>query len=239
MFVFVFQANLITLHCLFPFLLISRFLFMGTITMLTQKHYYNKHLLFTNSWLCLVYFRLLSHRQLCNGVYPARRVACYLTLPRLHSSRWPADCWVWPASTVEEAVPAAVGHSMRAAGTFTTSLVSTENARTHFVFICCLLSPYSVHSVPLCPLRLEYCLFEPGRPQGVQSGGPAEGVSAGHDPTTLHISIHHWPEMSSHTPTLQSSPLSHAVPVRVPTQLTHENNSARRTPDCLNFHVLR
>lgn len=85
------------------------------------------------------------------------------------------------------------------------------------------------------PLRLEHCLFEPGRPQGIQPGGPAEGVSAGHDSPTLHISIHHWPEMSSHTPTLQPSPLSHAVPVRVPTQLTHENNSARRTPDCLNF----
>lgn len=121
--------------------------------MFTKNTSVQRHLLFPNSWLCLVYFRLLSHRQLCNEVYPARRVACYLTLPRLHSSQWPADCWVWPASTVEEAVPAAVGHSMRAAGTFTTSLVSTENTRahthTHFLFlfvvycllILCTLSP--------------------------------------------------------------------------------------------------
>lgn len=99
---------------------------------------------------CFVSARPLSHKRLYSEVYPARRVVCYLTLPRPHSSRWPADCWVWPASAVGEAVPAAVSHSTRAADRFTTSPVSAHTrSHTHTLLIVWLLPPHFGSSVPV------------------------------------------------------------------------------------------
>lgn len=104
--------------------------------------------------------------------------------------------------------------------------------------------------------RSEYCLSKSGShwgPQGIQPSGPSAGVSARHDSPTLHIPVHQRAEMSPDgtadppfgrptTPLfyIRTSPTpqhihthtitpSHAVPVRVPTQLTHKNSSISQT----------
>lgn len=52
-------------------------------------------------------------------------------------------------------------------------------------------------------VRIEHCIPEPRRgwgPQGLQLSWPPEGVPVGHDPATLHITVHQRTEMNPPCP---------------------------------------
>ncbi|KAG9328925.1 hypothetical protein JZ751_009238, partial [Albula glossodonta] len=73
----------------------------------------------------------------------------------------------------------------------------------------------------LIELQAEHCLSEPGRgrrSQGLQPGRQTEGIPSGHDPTPLHIAVHHRAEMSTrphHLPWPTPS-LQHPTPPLLP-----------------------
>lgn len=193
--------------------------------MMTSPVYIVSCVLCVISALCPV-FRLPSLRPPCRGVCPTLREVSCLTSPRPPSCQWPAASWEWPVEStvaVAEAAAAATDCSMTAAARSTTSQVATVYADTD----CTCSVSYRSASLNedlkiyfLCVShshRVKYCLSEPSgsrRPQEFQLSGPSERVPVGHDPTSIHIAVHHRTEMSPDQPS--RPPRSHPHPMLLP-----------------------